>query len=83
MFNLILILISSYHSQDGYSYLQKLITPLNDKGQRKTLKDLLEDFSTPVRKAGKTRTHISLSLPTQCKLISILQAPFLLSPAPT
>lgn len=42
--------------QDGYSYLQKLITPLTEKGQRKTLKDLLDEFSTPVKKkAGKTQ----------------------------
>jgi hypothetical protein len=38
--------------QDG-SYLQKLIAPLTEKGQKKTLQDLLSDFSTPVRKAGK------------------------------
>ena len=37
--------------QDG-SYLQKLIAPLTEKGQKKTLQDLLSEFSTPVRKAG-------------------------------
>lgn len=73
------------HSQDGYSYLQKLITPLNEKGQRKTLKDLLDDFSTPVkRKAGRIRTHIFLFYYLSSSiLISILQSSFLLSPAPT
>lgn len=39
--------------QDG-TYLQKLIQPVTaDKGQKRTLEDLLNDFSTPVRKAGK------------------------------
>lgn len=39
-------------SQDG-TYFQKLITPLTEKGQKKTLQDLLSEFSTPVQKAGK------------------------------
>ncbi len=38
--------------QDG-TYLQKLIQPMTDKGQKRTLQDLLNDFSTPVRKAGR------------------------------
>lgn len=37
--------------QDG-TYTQKLIPPLTEAGQKRTLEDLLEDFSTPVRKAG-------------------------------
>lgn len=68
-----------FDTQDGYSYLQKLITPLTEKGQRKTLKDLLVEFSTPVRTAGNTLFSFSLIFTSQ--LISILQASFLLRPA--
>lgn len=39
--------------QDG-TYLQKLIQPTNEAGQKRTVQDLLDDFGTPdVRKAGK------------------------------
>lgn len=39
--------------QDG-TYLQKLIQPTTDSGQKRTVQDLLDDFGTPgVRKAGK------------------------------
>lgn len=37
--------------QDG-TYLQKLIQPISDAGQKRTVQDLLGDFTTPVRKAG-------------------------------
>ena len=49
------------HAQDG-TYFQKLIAPLTEKGQKKTLQDLLSEFSTPVRKAGK-KIFPSLFLP--------------------
>lgn len=54
-------------AQDGSgTYFQKLIAPLTEKGQKKTLQDLLAEFSTPVRKAGKicvfTPTSISSGL---------------------
>lgn len=39
--------------KDG-TFLQKLIQPNSpDKNQKRTLQDLLNDFSTPARKAGK------------------------------
>lgn len=37
--------------QDG-TYMQKLIQPITDAGQKRTVQDLLADFTTPVRKAG-------------------------------
>uniref|UniRef100_U5EVK4 Autophagy protein 5 n=1 Tax=Corethrella appendiculata TaxID=1370023 RepID=U5EVK4_9DIPT len=44
------------YSDDG-SYLQKLITPNTETGQKRTLQDLLDDFSTPGRKAVEARIH--------------------------
>lgn len=43
--------------QDG-TYAQKLIPPATEKGQKKTLTDLLEEFSTPVRRAGRPNKRI-------------------------
>lgn len=40
-----------FYLQDG-TYLQKLVTPQNENGMKRTVHDLLEDFSTPVQKAG-------------------------------
>lgn len=34
--------------------MQKLITPNTESGQRRIVKDLLDEFSTPVNRAGKT-----------------------------
>ncbi|XP_037038701.1 autophagy protein 5 isoform X2 [Bradysia coprophila] len=48
--------IRSYN-EDG-TYLQKLIPPTNEAGQRRTVQDLLDDFGTPdVRKAVAVYTH--------------------------
>lgn len=41
--------------QDG-TYLQKLIAPNNDGGTKRTVQDLLEDFSTSTHRAGEL-TH--------------------------
>ncbi|KAL1380265.1 hypothetical protein pipiens_014335 [Culex pipiens pipiens] len=41
---------------DG-TYQQKLVAPGTESGQKRTLQDLLEDFSTPVRKAVSARSH--------------------------
>lgn len=41
----------SLSPQDG-TYLQKLIQPIGDAGQKRTVQDLLDDFTSPVRKAG-------------------------------
>lgn len=43
--------IYSAFAQDG-TYIQKLIQPITDAGQKRTVQDLLADFTTPVRKAG-------------------------------
>lgn len=45
------------YTDDGYSYLQKLISPYTEKGQKKSLKDLLAEFSTPVKQAVGAKTH--------------------------
>ncbi|XP_070493639.1 autophagy protein 5 [Chironomus tepperi] len=45
------------YTDDGYSYMQKLICPLTEKGQKKVLKDLLKELSTPVLKAVGAKTH--------------------------
>lgn len=43
--------------QDG-TYLQKLISPNNDGGTKRTVQDLLDDFSTSTHRAGKpTQFH--------------------------
>lgn len=34
--------------------MQKLISPINEAGQKRTLDDLLNDLSTPSRQAGKS-----------------------------
>jgi autophagy-related protein 5 len=57
-----IVLKLSHTTQDGYSYLQKLITPLTEKGQKKTVRDLLAEFSTPVREAGKHFVSLRPSL---------------------
>lgn len=48
--------------KDG-TYRQKLVTPVNasaeNSGQKRTVQDLLNEFSTPVRKAGKPRILFS------------------------
>ncbi len=49
--------------QDG-TYLQKLIQPTTDSGQKRTVQDLLDDFGTPVRKAGKNSSMILFCLVT-------------------
>lgn len=37
--------------------MQKLISPLSESGQKKTLADLMAELSTPVRKAGEYSVH--------------------------
>ncbi|KAG5680316.1 hypothetical protein PVAND_009828 [Polypedilum vanderplanki] len=59
------------YTDDGYSYLQKLITPLTEKGQKKTLKDLLVEFSTPAKKPVGAKTHgIEVPLETELQWLS-------------
>lgn len=45
-----------FYNEDG-TYIQKLIAPLNESGQKRTIQDLLTEFSTPVRHAVGIRTH--------------------------
>lgn len=47
--------------QDG-TYSQKLISPNNDGGSKRTVQDLLDDFSTPTHRAGKPITVFTLHL---------------------
>lgn len=54
------------YAEDG-SYQQKLVAPSSEAGQKRTLQDLLEDFSTPVRKAVEARTH-GVSVPDSTPL---------------
>ncbi|EAA05542.4 autophagy protein 5 isoform X2 [Anopheles stephensi] len=44
------------YAEDG-TYQQKLVAPSTASGQKRLLQDLLDDFSTPVRKAVEARTH--------------------------
>lgn len=44
------------YNEDG-TYLQKLISPTTDSGQKRTVQDLLEDFSNASRKAVSIHTH--------------------------
>lgn len=44
--------------------MQKLIQPITDAGQKRTVLDLLADFTTPVRKAG---TFTTLGRTTKCR----------------
>lgn len=39
-------------SQDG-TYVQKLVTPNSEHGMKRTVQNLLDDFSTPAKKASK------------------------------
>lgn len=44
------------YREDG-TFIQKLITPNTETGHRRTVRDLLDDFSTPVQRAVAIRTH--------------------------
>lgn len=44
------------YAEDG-TYQQKLVAPSTTAGQKRTLQDLLDEFSTPVKKAVEARTH--------------------------
>lgn len=44
------------YREDG-TFVQKLITPNTEAGQRRVVKDLLEEFSTPEQRAVAIRTH--------------------------
>lgn len=53
--------------KDG-TFLQKLIQPNSpDKNHKRTLQDLLNDLSTPARKAGKYLLKIVLAKGVSCK----------------
>ncbi|CAO1396232.1 unnamed protein product [Diamesa hyperborea] len=52
---------------DDCTYSQKLIAPLADKGQKRTLLDMLMDFSTPVRRAVGAISH-GIKIPTDTEL---------------
>ncbi|XP_050090639.1 autophagy protein 5 [Anopheles aquasalis] len=54
------------YNEDG-TYQQKLVAPSTETGQKRTLQDLLDDFSTPVRKAVEARTH-GVSVPESTPL---------------
>ncbi|CAD7086877.1 unnamed protein product [Hermetia illucens] len=45
-----------FYNEDG-TYMQKLISPINEAGQKRTLDDLLNDLSTPSRQAVGVRSH--------------------------
>jgi len=58
------------YNDDG-TYFQKLITPTTEKGQKRTILDLLSEFSTPVRKAVGAKSHgISIPLDTELQWLS-------------
>lgn len=52
--------------------MQKLIQPVSDSGHKRTVQDLLDDFSTPVRKAGKPAFDRFLGEHSVFFLLSIL-----------
>ncbi|XP_063709568.1 autophagy protein 5 [Culicoides brevitarsis] len=59
------------YNEDG-TYRQKLVTPIstsaeNGAGQKRTVQDLLNEFSTPVRKAVSAKTH-GITLPEDTPL---------------
>ncbi|XP_005186612.1 autophagy protein 5 [Musca domestica] len=45
-----------FYNEDG-TYIQKLVSPLTESGKKKTVKDLLDELSTPKRKAVGAKTH--------------------------
>ncbi|KAI9590393.1 autophagy protein 5 [Glossina fuscipes] len=59
-----------FYEEDS-AYMQKLISPLTETGQKKTLHDLLIEISTPVRNAVGFRTHgIDVHCDTQLQWMS-------------
>ncbi|CRK97994.1 CLUMA_CG011363, isoform A [Clunio marinus] len=60
------------YSDDGSStYIQKLIVPITETGQKKTLQDLLSEFSTPARKAVGAKSHgIEIPIDTELQWLS-------------
>ncbi|KAH8411214.1 hypothetical protein KR215_000337 [Drosophila sulfurigaster] len=60
-----------FYNDDDFTYMQKLISPLSESGQKKNLSDLMAELSTPVRKAVGFRTHgIDLHEETQLQWMS-------------
>ncbi|KAH8421416.1 hypothetical protein KR009_006366 [Drosophila setifemur] len=59
------------YTDDDFTYTQKLISPIHEGGQKKSLSDLMAELSTPVRKAVGCRTHgIDLHEETQLQWMS-------------
>lgn len=52
--------------------MQKLISPINEAGQKRTLDDLLNDLSTPSRQAGKSNIFFFSSITLPCLYFIIL-----------
>ncbi|KAH8395692.1 hypothetical protein KR222_009521 [Zaprionus bogoriensis] len=60
-----------FYFDDDFTYVQKLISPLSESGQKKNLADLMAELSTPVRRAVGFRTHgIDLHEETQLQWMS-------------
>ncbi|KAH8281283.1 hypothetical protein KR018_007919 [Drosophila ironensis] len=59
------------YTDDDFTYTQKLVSPIFEGGQKKSLADLMAELSTPVRKAVGCRTHgIDLHEETQLQWMS-------------
>lgn len=46
-----------------FTYTQKLISPITESGQKKSLADLMAELSTPVLKAGEFKFLLAINYP--------------------
>lgn len=56
--------------QDG-TYTQKLISPINETGQRRNLHEMLEEISNTEKQAGKYKTKIFMTLKNYLTSINV------------